>query len=1366
MTPEEEPQPLKGDPRRQAVASLRGYEYQIWHTVHDWLDLREHEAIFVEGAEDFDKVSRDAATATQVKDTRSKITLRTPSVIEAIVHYWELQKSHAGRRINFRYLTRSEIAVEAGEPFGKEMAGLELWKQCPNRPELVVKLASFLLSEKKLPGDLIAFLRAAETQEILGKLIIPIVWETNSDAVEVVELAIDRKLILHGDSRNPQVPPSKAKKVSDRLLREVFSIAKKKTNRRLDYAFFLEIFEGETSELVSHQELTLLRSQATAMGQQISSFPFGEKTVFQMEGPKITDIPPVHFSVALRCEVTGRLLDLLKKFGVLVLTGSTGMGKTTLAKLIAEKSGRNWKWVTFSNVGALEYGHEFKALAALVEQREGSDCLILDDVNLLPEHSRQLEEYFAGILYTILQRKGYLILTSQKELSVRLAQSINLKEESTQAVPVLTYSEIADFAVQLGCQDGNDAKAWAAITLIHTSGHAQLVHAQMKNLMQMGWPKPVFEKALEQPVEISKTLRDARLLLQSLPEDHRELLYRLSIVPGLFRRDHVIAVGEIKPKVPFVGDVCDRLVGPWIEYVDHGYLRVSPLLKNCASSVWSESEIRNWHEVIGFSILKCSPRTPVEASTVLMQGILGRSAGLVSITANSILSGDHKLMKAAAESLSWLQLLTKGSNGIFPEHKWVNFMLRLLQFKVAAELNPETRAPEVIAAWEQDPMPDSPPEIAKCSRFLYLGSLIYHIKVPISPRKLIQAIAEMADLMGGFSPLMKAFGSMAKESATDPIGTAFLVTLARPASVGFLEELLDVMEEDWVAKHLERMLESLRVNEVMTRMFIDAVWFEESKKESPDWPNCIRVLEKCIDFATHRKIPELKYSSARAIAIVQDEYLCNEDLALAALNRWGPSDGKLSVTIENQRATILFHLEDYGSALVAWERILPVWSARSDQYDTSVLFGFNKAGRSAALLGDWKKAASLFQGAASLAEKLGQHAHAMGFKLDVAWALWKAGDWRDSFQIFSQCFTALEALAAGSGGFYEVKIRRILGHLLICLKREIEQEDYGDLSDLPPGVASDPNASDKWREANFPFCIIFFAQIEFYLQLEPKFHHRARNLLTKAPTLLMRSEMAELELRIAFHKSLLEDFPRLGFELEQAYLIANKYRMDNRSVLNEPVVWDLRLETQSSGESLMPTLLTHALVVSLANDCFSMQLFNQWGASVAEVKGYTWLLEWLRVAERIFSIEPNEAAQMMIDQSLSVDLRYVAAVRLMKDSDGGVNEMFNAQIWVLSWASQSKMPWGYDLGCQVARIVESAWRKQCQSRAVLRSPSLAVPEILAACDNPAVGIAKAAKILSAAANAVSIRVANDFMNHIKGIESLEITNPYRFSMQK
>ena len=68
-------QPLIADPKHQANDSLRGYRYQILHSVHAWLSLADDEILYLEGAEDFDIVSPETTTVVQVKDAQRNITL-------------------------------------------------------------------------------------------------------------------------------------------------------------------------------------------------------------------------------------------------------------------------------------------------------------------------------------------------------------------------------------------------------------------------------------------------------------------------------------------------------------------------------------------------------------------------------------------------------------------------------------------------------------------------------------------------------------------------------------------------------------------------------------------------------------------------------------------------------------------------------------------------------------------------------------------------------------------------------------------------------------------------------------------------------------------------------------------------------------------------------------------------------------------------------------------------------------------------------------------------------------------------------------------------------------------------------------------
>src|ERR1700688_3965340 len=134
MSPELSPQTnptVEHDERREATGPLRGYGYQILHSVLAWLRLRPGETLYLEAAEDFDRIGDDRADLTQVKDTSGSgnITLRSSGVLDALGQYWDHRTRNPDRRITFRYLTTSRVGVEKDDPIGQGVGGLALWQR-------------------------------------------------------------------------------------------------------------------------------------------------------------------------------------------------------------------------------------------------------------------------------------------------------------------------------------------------------------------------------------------------------------------------------------------------------------------------------------------------------------------------------------------------------------------------------------------------------------------------------------------------------------------------------------------------------------------------------------------------------------------------------------------------------------------------------------------------------------------------------------------------------------------------------------------------------------------------------------------------------------------------------------------------------------------------------------------------------------------------------------------------------------------------------------------------------------------------------------------------------------------------------------
>jgi hypothetical protein len=116
---------------RQAIASLRGYVYQLHQSAAAWINLPENDQLYLEVAEDFAQIAQaperldEVLNATQIKDTRESgsVTLNSADVQAAIRHLFDLQEANRGRIVRLTFLTTSPIGVERKAPLASGEGG-------------------------------------------------------------------------------------------------------------------------------------------------------------------------------------------------------------------------------------------------------------------------------------------------------------------------------------------------------------------------------------------------------------------------------------------------------------------------------------------------------------------------------------------------------------------------------------------------------------------------------------------------------------------------------------------------------------------------------------------------------------------------------------------------------------------------------------------------------------------------------------------------------------------------------------------------------------------------------------------------------------------------------------------------------------------------------------------------------------------------------------------------------------------------------------------------------------------------------------------------------------------------------------------
>jgi hypothetical protein len=625
MASADEKQPLVNDPAREAAASMRGYWTQVWRSVLAWIHLDDAERLYLEGAEDIDRVSGLVAETIQVKDVQGNITLRSGDVIEAIDNAWANRQRNPTRSIRFRFLTTSRITVEQGAPFGDGMGGLNLWRNArllddeAERQRGARAIAAFLLSEGKVSAPVQAFLRIASDAAIWERLIAPVEWDTEAEEAPEVIREIKDRLVILGQTMG--VTPDKAEDVAAHLYEIAYGTATRQKDRFLTRAELPRVFHARTHVSMPattyNALLAVIPQHLAALGADgaLPQAVGGTSSV-------VSRAPPLPSRYYARGAVLGDVERRLAVYPILVLQGGTGVGKSIAAAGHVAVSASSWGWVDLRGVHSTALTAMLDRVVAELTAEVGLTHVVLDDIELSGD-PRPLETPLTRIKTILGDRGGHLVITSAVALPQRLALALALPVQATLPIPAFSQDEITEFLIARGCPGPQVAGWWAAFVQLHTSGHAQLVHARIATLEAQGFPTPDLENLAATPSDVVEARAEARKLIATLDPPTRELIYRLSLTVQALPHQQVLAIARQPAPILEPGLAFDRLVGPWVEVVAERLYRVSPLLREVGKDVQGEDWATGMHCRIARAVLGFRTLSPTDASTILFHGIAG-----------------------------------------------------------------------------------------------------------------------------------------------------------------------------------------------------------------------------------------------------------------------------------------------------------------------------------------------------------------------------------------------------------------------------------------------------------------------------------------------------------------------------------------------------------------------------------------------------------------------------------------------------------------------------------------------------------------------------------------------------------------------
>ncbi|MBL9186553.1 MAG: hypothetical protein JNK23_03650 [Opitutaceae bacterium] len=1344
------PPPLPADERRRATATTEAFIFQWWLSVSAWLELGDDEALYLESSEDFEVTTSNAATTTQAKAGLSRsLTLRSEEVTEALNHYWELT-THEKRTVRFVLLARAEAGVEQGAPLGEGIAGIKLWQEVAlsRQPQAIERLQRFLHEDSHVVSKLVPgvrdFLRTASATEFFARLVQPITFDLGREpSGDVQQLVRNRLVVLAEDRHGASV--AEAERIADTLFSNVVHVAAAHERVPLTRAQLLRLLE---EHIVNYRErVGLALPRAAAPG----ACPGG--ALWEAPSDEL-NLPPLPVQLLQRPELVVKLRGHLAATPVLVLFGSTGMGKTTLAKQVAGSMAGSWWWLDLQGCPGPAAQVSFRRVLSIADRHRGVPFnLVLDGFSPEGLTTAALHQLRA-IALLVRARDGQIIITAQRPLTATEIAGLGWIDITPITAPRMEADEITRFATELGCTDPKRAAVWGTAVHLHTDGHPQLVHAACLWLQQNGWPKFDGQTFRDSATTIESERAQARRLVARLSSEELELLTRLSVMGSTFRRDQALALAEKLERLQGAAFRFDSLLGPWIEPGDaSGYHRLSPLLDDSTATL-SPARRADLEVACAVARLENAPVYVHDAARALQHAVDAPNALLAADIAAKFLLTPQRQRGQTYVHLLWLTGVAEAElEKKFSGKPIQASFIHLLRFQVAAELLPTHVAPFIAAA--ERSLTHLPSELTPGMRFAFLSEVLLICAKQVQPRDLLRYVDEAAALASQLAPEADVSGWFPRAMLPPMLRTVPLQEHARISLVGMLlvnlkgRQFLDALMESLAALPDERRRPLLRAFGAWpTRFFLswDKTWLDESEKASPDWESLLAWLAAAGATAKQWNSEEIAVAVARAASVICNEYLNDQNRAERALEGLTATTPGLLAALFDQRAMIAAQRKQYAEAVATIREAFPRWD-ESDYGVHGKMLALQRAGVWAGKLERWKESAEFFAQGADFARKAKQVVRQAGLETDAGVALWRANEKKTAVDAFARAIELCSQMRPFTEDLATFQFQKLLGHILLSLAATARSPSSPPQAPIVPGMASESVVNEKVKTMPPPqltACKVFVAMLEHNHQLGETYWARYREDVLNSRSISTRRFAVELAIRKAVARGALGDLPALAAQHASIFAVVQKLA----AKLDEAPVDDSDFPPVSSpfDDQVSGYFIYLAGLASVAAHREDLAAALQDIEANADKSPYPReLRQWAQRARGI--ITAPEAELTSLSRSGDSLERLVAAVTVLSQVKLVPESLWGALYVVAS--SLNAMYWGMDVMRPLDQLAGQRWREAAENRFAFRNPTLWLPDLKSICGEPVTGSKRVAGLLLAALPALDLKLDANIVQQLK-----------------
>lgn len=1301
---------------RQAVASLGGYVYQILRSVSEWMRLGPDDTLFLEVAEDYAVLSQHALTMTQVKDDAGSgnLTLRSEGVAKAITSVWQHRKANRERTVRMIYLTTAEVGRERGSALPEGLGGIDYWRLAAAGAD--VEPLRTLLNSLDLDEEILAFIHHASPEELRERLLSPLHWATGANSTPAVLEQLKTRLVGRAAERGLQA--SDGERALPILVLRALQTAIGQ-DRRLTQADFEACWEQATTVPVS---IALMRQLHSGMASGAEAVPTTQAQVSQ-------DIP-LPRRLAKRLALVDELSADLREHGALWLHGSSGLGKSLLARLIVARSNRFWRFVRLRDCDDGEAQARLRDAISAVDRADFGG-FVIDD---LPVPSGAgFREWLAITARETIEAGGAIIVTSDRGPLPITRLALEPLTVAVREAPYLLLEDVDEIVAAAG----GDTEQWSELVRLTCGmGHPLLVDARIAGLASRNWPK---EERLSGfvgagPQEVAGVRTEVALrLLQELSDDAHTLLLRLSVLGGTFDRAMALVVAELAPSLARPGVLFDYLVGPWIEVDAVDRYSLSPLVAQTGVTGLGEQEKRAVHVATVGSLLKRKPFPGDLLNTLLIHSLIVRHLGGLQFIAGAVLTAPDRL--AITRALLVLPFITEPDGvHLVPEHAGVSSVLRLAQLiSVAAEPN-HPMFEKVLDATMKE-VATLPTPIRASTLYTALIAVLGAESLSAPPRLWLPLLLDYQALMeSGAVPGILVEGM--ENTDLGGLTTLEFFFYARVSKIDNVNDLVDLFDRlDAVDADLRHTFLGSSARLLPgPPIFIQNAWASAALADSLDAPAAAADYERLTVMAEGWGESVAAIECIRSRAVILDEYLGDTQAALDTLDageRLHPGDERLARTRANVLGNAGRHEEEH-------EVLSGLTGTYSIDEPLERAMTLRAAAINAAKLGKYDQACALFLEARTTAEASAtwDTGTRTGLLADAAVMAFLSQNQKSALEHLNSALAEASVLdRTNDTSWFTVQvIAQVAQWALARAEGRNYQPDLGSRPGVCSTLASKVATAEREMELPRSYGWYVAARLEALLGIDAGISSELRRIegedgITLAPGVAWRLAQLEHSIRSGDLDRFFEVLP----SFVTLFVILSMERADERLVTRrsrrfeivDPVDWT---DAQTSvARGLVSAFVGAALLVEDDHLAWS-------------------------VGERASSLSPQLAGLFpagLADLELREDgiASGVSATRWLRENETPTAEELlivssRLFLWLASIASSEPVD-------QIWNLLRERWLGLARHRrALLSNPRLAVPAIEKAAEAERGTLASLAEMIEAGTFASTIRLPQGLREHL------------------